>query len=226
MDAFKYQAAVHQLYSTKYVKDLEQLVRKWNTEYKSISWASSTTYEKYRFTYKLYSLSLKIFAEKSSRVLPDFLYEDHTVAQIDIISEILCDSDRFKPVQNYKEFINIFEFDKVVNTQQYGSMDLSILHNIVLDKPLHFKFKFNQSLDYFEMHSTNNLDKTTKYYIQAIRLKQVLSPNKPATVLDQYLDFTKSQLCESKDASENITKLKQHVKALETYQKEFEDEQS
>ena len=226
MDAFKYQAAVHQLYNTKYVKDLEQLVRKWSTEYENISWASYTNYEKYKLTYKLYSLSLKIFAEKSTRVLPEFLYRGHTTAQTTIIYGILCDSDKFKPLQNYEEFVNIFEFDKVVNTQQYTPMDLSILHNIVLDKPLHFKFKFNQSLDYFEIYSTNDLNGTTKYYVQAIRLKQVLSPNKPATVLDQYLDFTKSQLCESKDASADITKLKQHVKALETYQKEFEDEQS
>ena len=37
MDAFKYKAAVHQLYNAKYVKDLEELVRKWHDAYVSLN---------------------------------------------------------------------------------------------------------------------------------------------------------------------------------------------
>ena len=226
MDAFKYQAAVHQLYNAKYVKDLEELVRKWHDAYVSLNWYGEIDYKRYKFTYKLYTLALKLFSKKSVKKLPEFLYKDNIQAQMYILSKIYSDSDQFTFLQEYSEFIDIFEFNNIVNTPKYRSIDLTPLHNIVLDKPLHFKFKFNQSLDSFENYSTDVISRDIKFYIQAIRLKQVLSPNKPATVLEQYLDFTKSQITEYKDASADILKLKQHVKALETYQKEFINGQS
>lgn len=95
------------------------------------------------------------------------------------------------------------------------------IHNILLDKHVHFKFKFNQSLSMFDSYSTYFRSTPIKKYLYAIRLKQTLSPNNSSIVLDQYLAETLAAISKHTDISNSILLLQQHIEALQTYQSTY-----
>lgn len=216
MDAFKYQIALAELNNCKYAKDLNDLVRKWYVAYDR-----SNSYLESKYHYKLYTLSLNLYTPKSKAKLPDFLYDDHISAQRNTIRGIVTNDSNYLPLQEYSELVDFFEFDTIVETSQNTSDSVPILHNIILDKPLHFKFKFNERLSGFDTSSLDSVPVYIKEYTRAIRLKQTLSPNTPATVLEQYLEATLAEISSHKDVSNNITLLQQQIKALQTYQSTY-----
>lgn len=224
MDYFLYQVAVEQLKGAKYAHELEALVRKWHKELDNISlYSNSTDYVKLKLTYKLFILSLNLFATKSKKVLPDFIYNLQINYQHTILAELYKPeaNSKFIPLLEYTEFLDFFEFDKIVETPNSNRNHLEVLHNIFLDKPIHFTFKFKQSLDSFDIYTAYNLDTANKKLIYAIRLKQTLSPDTPATVLDAYMEFVLSHTTPYKDASEHIIKLQQHIDAMKYYQSTY-----
>lgn len=224
MDIFLYQVAVEQLHGTKYAHELEALVRKWHKKLSDmLLYSSSMDYIKLKFTYKLFILSLNLFADKSKKVLPDFIYALQIVYQRGILTKLYAPRthSKFTPLLKYTEFLDFFEFDKVIETPSDSYDNLEVLHNIFLDKPIHFTFKFNQSLDSFDTYTTYGLEVLNKKLIYAIRLKQTLSPHTPSTVLDAYIEFILSDTKAYQDASEHIIKLQQQIDAMKYYQSTY-----
>ena len=224
MDIFLYQIAVEQLNGAKYAHELEALVRKWHNELSKISlYDNSTDYVKLKFTYKLFILSLNLFANKSKKVLPNFIYDSQIDYQCKLLARLYKPeaNSKFLPLLECIEFLDFFEFDKVVETPHSPYNHLEALHNIFLDKPIHFRFKFNQSLDSFDNYVAYDLHQLNKKLIYAIRLKQTLSPDTPSTVLDAYMEFILTDTTPYQDASEHIIKLQQHTAALQTYQSTY-----
>ena len=224
MDIFLYQVAVEQLHGTKYAHELEALVRKWHNELNTISlYRNSTEYMKLKLTYKLFILSLNLFASKSKKALPDFIYNLQTSYQQGILSRLYKQeaNSKFLPLLEYTEFLDFFEFDKVVETPHNSYNYLEVLHNIFLDKPIHFRFKFNQSLDSFDTYTAYGLDTINKKLIYTIRLKQTLSPDTPSTVLDAYMEFILTHTVPYQDVSEHIIKLQQRIDAMKYYKSTY-----
>ena len=228
MDVFLYQVAIEQLRGAKYAHELKALVRKWHMELNNISLYSNTIdYTKLKLTYKLFILSLNLFAAKSKKVLPDFIYVLQINYQRDILAKLRKPETNSKwlPLLEYTEFLDFFEFDKVVetpyNSYNYSYNHLEVLHNILFDKPIHFTFKFNQSLDSFDTYTAYELDTVNQKLIYAIRLKQTLSPDTPSTVLDAYMEFILTNTTPYQDASGYIIKLQQHITAMQTYQSTY-----
>ena len=219
MDIFLYKVAVEQLHNCKTVKDIEELVRKWEKETKSISvYGSSVGYNDIKFKYKLLTLAINLYTTKSKKALPRSIYSTQINLQRDILKRLSNKSFPI-PLLNLEEFIDFFEFDSIVETPYSSTCFLTILHNIILDKPVHFKFKFNQELDWFDQYSTRHMiPDNIKKYLYAIRLKRTLSPNTPSTVLDQYLAETLANIPKHIDVSDGILLLQQHTAALQTYQ--------
>lgn len=221
MDYFLYKVAVEQLHSCKTAKSLEELVRKWEGAVASISlYSSSIDYNNLKFKYKLFVLSLNLFTTKYKKALPDFIYKTQINLQREVITRLSYEPD-LTPLLNSDEFIDFFEFDSVVETPNSASCFLTVLHNILLNKHVHFKFKFNQSLGMFDSYSTSEIITPIKKYLYAIRLKQTLSPNNPSTVLDQYLAETLGAISKHTDVSNSILLLQQHIEALQTYQSTY-----
>jgi hypothetical protein len=178
---------------------------------------------KLKFTYKLFILSLNLFATKSKKVLPDFIYALQINYQHKILARLytLETHSKFTPLLEYTEFLDFFEFDRVIETPSSNYDTLEVLHNIFLDKPIHFRFKFNQSLDSFDTYTAYRLDTINKKLIYAIRLKQTLSPDTPSTVLDAYMKFILANNTPYQDASEHIIKLQQQIDAMKYYQSTY-----
>lgn len=221
MDYFLYKVAVEQLHGCKSAKSLEELVRKWEGEVDSISlYSSSIDYNNLKFKYKLFILSFNLFTAKYKKTLPDFIYKTQINLQREVITRLSYEPD-LTPLLNSDEFIDFFEFDSVVETPNSSNCFLTVLHNILLDKHVHFKFKFNQSLSLFDSYATSEISTPIKKYLYAIRLKQTLSPNNPSTVLDQYLAETLAAIAKHTDISDSILLLQQHTTALQTYQSTY-----
>lgn len=221
MDYFLYKVAVEQLHGCKSAKSLEELVRKWEGEVDSISlYSSSIDYNNLKFKYKLFILSFNLFTAKYKKTLPDFIYKTQINLQREVINR-LPDKPYLTPLLNSEEFIDFFEFDSVVETPNSSNCFLTVLHNILLDKHVHFKFKFNQSLSAFDNYSASEINTPIKKYLYALRLKQTLSPNNPSTVLDQYLAETLGAISKHTDVSNFILLLQQHIEALQTYQSTY-----
>ena len=224
MDIFLYQVTVAQLHSTKYVGELEVLVRKWHKELNNIPWYSDTTdYTKLKLTYKLFTLSLNLFTARSKKTLPDFIYDLQTRYQREILGRLNNPKNNCNvaPLLQYTEFLDFFEFDKVVETPNSDTCFITILHNIFFDKPIHFKFKFNQRLNSFDIYTYATLNESHKRFLYALRLKQTLSPDTPATVLDTYLAHTLANITKHVDISQQILLMQQHTAAMQTYQSTY-----
>ena len=219
MDYFLYQVALEQLHSCKTAKSLEELVRKWGGAVNSIPlYANSINYENLKFKYKLFVVSLKLFSSRYKKVLPYSVSIIQSEKQQNIIRS-LQNKSFLAPLLNPEEFLDFFEFDSIVETPNSSTCFITMLHNILLDNPIHFKFKFNQSLDLFDNYSVNhNVSSSVKKHLYAIRLKQTLSPDTPATVIDAYLAETLEDIKKHINLSDDILLLQQHTAALQTYQ--------
>ncbi len=225
-DEFMYTVAVTQLRNCKSNKELEMLVRKyveWYEKAKNIAhvypYTKKADYKSIKYNYKLFILALTLFTNKSKAQLPKYIYQTDKTAQHNFIDGVINNSKTYAPLLEYSEFIDLFEFTAIVETSCYITDYAIPLHNIILDRPLPFKIKFNQQLSFFDKYSTIGIDNVTiQQYLYALRLKQTLSPNQPATILDQYVADTFAAIEKHQDISKHITLLEQHIEALKTYQ--------
>ena len=215
MDIFKYETARRQILNTRCIKDLEKIIRTYHSELNKVTnCVDNRITQAYNLIYKLYCLALNIFANKFSKRLPDFIYQQRLRAQINMLSRITDNPI----VYDYQYIIDLFEFDTVVETEHYTHDHIIPLHSIIQDKPLHFKIKFNQRLSTFDAYSTYKISMELQYYLHALRLRQVYASDKSSTVINQYIDQTFANISKHVDLSNQILLLQQHTSALQEYQ--------
>ncbi len=193
MDQFKYQATLQHLSELTKVKDIEAELRKLiSVDPKYVPYSSFiNNFEHYKLTYKLARFALNKFESRSSRVLPDFIYE-HLITRQGTFNDLIM--SRQLSI-SYKQFIDIFEFNSTVTLNRTDINNVVELHNIILDLPIHFTFDFkNLFIHKFTEYSVNNSNPNFKYLINAVRLKQTISPDTPSTVLGSLINYYKNQL--------------------------------
>ena len=221
MNLIDYKLRINELNNCRYVKDLEQLVRKYD------AWLPRYSHEfkpDHIFEYKLFVLSLNLFKQKSNRILPDFIYDKHKTCQKVILSSLLeankprerkyYVSQHFTKEPTYEELMDWFEFDSHIemdNSEWY----VEKLNNIIDSNPIHFAITFNYFMTPFDRNSTE-LEQDEQLLVYSIRHKQVNFPNKPQTVWDIFIaDNTKNVAISSKEFyDKQILKLEQQISAL------------
>lgn len=230
MDLFKYTASVAELNKCKSVSKAEQLCRTYCERAKNTTMCSywnrgDTDYLTQKFLYKLLTLALNKHKELSKATLPDFIHKTKRDAHEYILRSILIrnhdiqsrfNTSEFCKHKTYKEFMDIFEFDSLI-TLPCSTYYVEELDSIIADNPVHFTVKWNNSRTSFDSYSTK-LKERTQNYAYALRYKQVNFPNKPRTIWDQFLSDMESanKAVSEEDINESITKLKQHIRALNT----------
>ena len=189
MDLFKYKATIAQIDESKYIKDLEGLIR-------SIQHSLPGTYnvlsrlEKdftdVKLSYKAYIYALNKFADKSAKTLPDFIH----ASKRNITQEVIKYFETNTTFFSYEELLDVFEHTPIAYRSNYNISTLELWHSVVLDRPIHFEMEYDSfRLTSFDSYSVPNVDTNTNQLIRAIRLKQVLSPNTPSTILDNNLAY-------------------------------------
>lgn len=237
MDLFKYKAAVKEIELTTTVGGLERLVRNYQTHVQSSDLRSlygkpsfKTPIESQIYYYKLLTYSIKRFAEKSSKELPNFIHSTKNIAHEKLLHGI-CNyankEDKYKTLGldliTYEQFMDWFEFDDLINLPN-STHYVEVLNQIIDDKPVHFKVKWNYKLTQFDCYSTELLyDAQVLAY--AIRYQQVHLADKPKqTIWDSFLEYYKEQAQHNFGTTldSDITNLTQHLRALNTLKDNYE----
>lgn len=228
MDLFKYKVCIKELEMCSRVGEMEAFVRKYSYLCPRFAWDLKVDSIYY---YKLYTYSLNRFKTLSKRILPDFIYDRKETAQTNILSIILeahidfeernynTKSQIFTKTPTYEEFMNYFEFDNELILDR-SDWYVEKLNEIIGDRPVHFKVKFNYSTSAFDSHSTK-LSKSHQTLLYAIRYKQVNFPDKSQTIWDMFIEDSKQKvlkhdLSQLSTIDQQILKLQQHIKALES----------
>lgn len=219
MNKFKYLAHVKQLENCKYVNELGNLIR----EHEAAMPKCRYFEQSYIYNYKLLSLGLKLFANRSSRTLPQFIYktykDTHERCLKSLLEAHLTDksyraSVNFTETPSYSGFMDWFEFDTLINLPQ-STWYVEQLNSIIGNQSAHFNIRFNYKTNSFDSKSTD-LPTAQQMLTYAIRYKQVNFPNKLQTVWDMFIADCKSKATTPVDVSTDVTKLEQQIKALQT----------
>lgn len=208
MNEFEYVIHLQKIKDTKYVKDLEVLIRKYSEKLPKGYFTELNKND--MKIYKLLVFSLNIFSKKSSKILPDFIYKRQLFVQQKLLEQIFESSN-----MSYKEFIDLFEFDKKLNLPS-SHFYIEELNKIIQNNSIHFTIKFNYRKRSFDNYSTD-LPYSDQILLYAIRYKQVNFPNKAQTVWDLFIKDCQSNVSKlPSNIEENVIKLKQQIKALKT----------
>lgn len=214
MDQFTYMACKAELQNCKSVAKAELLVRKSQQKllktklYNSYNTITELS-ESAILLYKLYTLALNTHANLSKAILPDFLHTAKHNAHRCLLLNLLT-----KLTTDYNQFIDIFEFDSV--------LDLPVLSNavekldaVIADNPVHFTVIWNNRLTTFDTYSTK-LEQSAQTYAYALRYKQVNYPNEPRTIWDEFLAQSTVTVLDTTPVQDSIIKLQQQITALKT----------
>ena len=228
MDKFIYAASVKELQLCGTAAKLEDFVRLYVSHLQRTilySPGNGTIRDKAECIcwYKLLSLALKLHAKKSRKVLPDFIHKVKADSHNNLLNGILgFDNDAKKGIIltkliDYETFLDWFEFDDLITlptSQKY----VENLNKIIDDKPFRFEIIFNNSLTQFDFNSTN-LGTASQQFIYVIRYKQVNFPDKPQTIWDLFLEYTRKQAYDisQEEADREILKLEQHITAIKSF---------
>jgi len=225
MDLFQYHATIANFESLKYVHELEAEIRKLNTTlnanyYYNLSSSILKDYTSYKLKYKAYTKALNLFETKSKKQLPEFIYRHKTNVHNALMDQISSEADN-RIIYTYDELIDLLEFDDEMILSHTSFEVIPVLHSIIQDKPIHFRIRFkNFNLNKFSSNSLDNCQSGVKQLIRMTRHKQVLSPNKPSTVIDAAIDYWRTKVTttpESLDLLTNaITQIDQQSQAAKT----------
>lgn len=228
MDLFKYTVSVKEIDKCERVGEMEAFVRRYCSlcPTHAYNFKSDTIYY-----YKLYTYALNRFKVLSKRVLPDFIYDNKETTQTNLLSAMLeahlqsekktyrGNIDVFSKTPSYEELMDYFEFDELLILDK-STWYVEKLNEIIGNKPVHFKVEFNYNKTQFDNYSTT-LEDSIQTLLYAIRYKQVNFPNKPQTIWDMFIEDSKQEvlkhdLSKLSTIDQQILKLQQHIKALES----------
>ena len=203
MDLFSYTTKSAYISNLKLIKDIEEELRKIAIlTYKETYLVSNKNIDEVVRPFQLFTQCFKLFEEKSSRKLPDFLYIDRRKAATTVVDYLVKYIET--PI-TYNEYITIF---KDLNTElilphsyvefklglESGMKVLIYLSKVIGDNPNPYKFNYakTQPSELYSvlMHRDNNY----RYLLQALAIRQNILNDKPYTVLEDYIQFFTAKL--------------------------------
>ena len=228
MDKFIYAASLKELQLCGTAAKLEDFVRTYVSHLQRTSLYSPWNgrirdKEECICWYKLISLALNLHAKKSRKILPEFVHKVKRESHNNLLNDILGFNSNPKngitltKLIDYETFLDWFEFDDLITlptSQRY----VENLNKIIDDRPFRFEIIFNNSLTQFDFNSTN-LGTNSQQFIYAIRYKQVNFPDKPQTIWDLFLEYTRKQAygISQEEADREVLKLEQHITAIKSF---------
>ena len=210
MNPLIYMASVKQIQIATKVSELEVLVRKYHGR---VNTWSNLFFQTDICYYKLMTLALNRYAEKSKAILPEFLYEYKARLHDSIIKSLLKQPGN---LPTYEFLMDLLEFDSVLTIPR-NDYFLPLLNSIIGNQPIHFTINWNLTyLTDFDRCSTE-LNQEIQLYLAGVRYKQVNFPTQYQTVIESYLNYYRPapELLDKQALADSITKLQQHISAIE-----------
>src|SRR5574344_896201 len=195
MNLFEYTTKSAYLDSLKYVNEIESELRSLINNVYTTGWSKRYTKSVFNLDelvrpFMLYTKCLKLFEDKSSRILPDFIYNARHESATYIV-EKLTDSNY---LITYDQYLDIFQYmnnESITLPRNYAndfSVELKYLINVIEDNINPYKIDFSNIRANSFYSSTAKGNDIIANILQAISTRQLDYNYKKYTVLEDFIN--------------------------------------
>lgn len=210
MNLFEYTAKSAYLDSLKYVNEIESELRSLLNNVYTTGWSKRYTKSVFNLDelvrpFMLYTKCLKLFEDKSSRTLPDFIYTAKHVGATYIV-EKLADSNY---LITYDQYLDIFQYmnnESITLPRNYAndfSVELKYLINIIEDNINPYKIDFNNIRSNSFYSSVAKGNDIIANILQAISTRQLDYNDKKYTVLEDFINVNLDKITAKLTVNDN-----------------------
>lgn len=210
MNLFEYTTKSAYLDSLKYVNEIESELRSLLNNVYTINWNKRYTKSVFNLDelirpFMLYTKCLKLFEDKSSRTLPDFIYNARHESATYIV-EKLADSNY---LITYDQYLDIFQYmnNESITLPRNFTKDLSVelryLINVIEDNVNPYKINFNNiraNSFYISVAKSNDI---IANILQAISTRQLDYNDKKYTVLEDFINVNLDKITAKLTVNDN-----------------------
>lgn len=210
MNLFEYTTKSAYLDSLKYVNEIESELRSLLNNVYTINWNKRYTKSVFNLDelirpFMLYTKCLKLFEDKSSRTLPDFIYNARHESATYIV-EKLADSNY---LITYDQYLDIFQYmnNESITLPRNFTKDLSVelryLINVIEDNVNPYKINFNNiraNNFYISVARSNDI---IANILQAISTRQLDYNDKKYTVLEDFINVNLDKITAKLTVNDN-----------------------
>lgn len=195
MNLFEYTTKSAYLDSLKYVNEIESELRSLINNVYTTNW--NKRYNKSVFNldelirpFMLYTKCLKLFEDKSSRTLPDFIYNARYTSATYIVEKLTKSNYQI----TYDQYLDIFQYmnnESITLPHNYASdfsVELRYLINTIEDNVNPYKINFSNIRANSFYSSTAKDNSIIANILQAISIRQLEYNDKKYTVLEDFID--------------------------------------
>ena len=195
MNLFEYTAKSAYLDSLKHIHEIESELRSLLSNVYTTNWNKRYTksvinLDKLTRPFMLYTKCLKLFESRSTRTLPDFIYNTRREGATHIIERLSNHNYQI----TYAQYLDIFQYmnnESIILPRNFTndfSVELRYLINVIEDNVNPYKIDFNniRANDFYR--STAKGNDTIACILQAISMRQLDYNDKKYTVLEDFIN--------------------------------------
>ena len=195
MNLFEYTTKSAYLDSLKYINEIESELRSLINNVHTTGWSKRYTKSLFNLDelirpFMLYTKCLKLFEDKSSRTLPDFIYTARHAGAAYIVEKLADLSYSL----SYAQYLDIFQYmnnESITLPRNFNkdfSVELRYLINVIEDNVNPYKIDFNNVTANNFYSSTAKGNGIIANILQAISIRQLDYNDKKYTVLEDFIN--------------------------------------
>src|SRR5574344_1533617 len=196
MNLFEYTAKSAYLDSLKHIHEIESELRSLLSNVYTINYGKRYTksvinLDELTRPFMLYTKCLKLFESRSTRTLPDFIYNTRREGATHIVERL----SSYNYQITYAQYLDIFQYMNnepiVLQLNYLGNTisDLSYLIRIIEDNVNPYEINFINVRANSFYNSLANSNNTIACMLQAISMRQLEYNDKKYTVLEDFIDI-------------------------------------
>ena len=210
MNLFEYTTKSAYLDSLKYINEIESELRSLLNNVYTAGWSKRYTksvinLDELTRPFMLYTKCLKLFESKSSRTLPDFIYNTRREGATHIVEKLANLNYQI----TYNQYLDIFQYmnnKSITLPSNYAdnfSVELKYLINIIEDNINPYKINFNNIRANSFYNSVAKSNGIIANILQAISMRQLDYNDKKYTVLEDFINVNFDKITVKLTASDN-----------------------
>ena len=196
MNLFEYTAKSAYLDSLKYINEIESelrllLTKVHTTDYSKRYSRSVFNLDELTRPFMLFTKCLKLFESKSTRTLPDFIYNTRYVGATHIVEKLAS----YNYSITYDQYLDIFQYMNnvaIILPNNYGSdfsIELEYLINVIEDNVNPYTINFDKiTANSFYNSIDKDRSSVIAKILQGISVRQLKYNDKKYTVLDDFIN--------------------------------------
>lgn len=222
MNLFEYTTKSAYLDSLKYVNEIEYELRLLLTKVHTTGWNKGYTKSVFNLDeltrpFMLYTKCLKLFETKSTRVIPDFIYNTRYAGATYIVEKLAS----YNYPITYDQYLDIFQYMNNVaiilprNFAKDFSVELRYLIDVIEDNVNPYKIDFSNITANSFYSSAAKGNGVIANILQAISTRQLDYNDKKYTILEDFINTNLDKIGVKLTANSNYTNSDEYVKIMQ-----------